>query len=666
MKQLPFLPKLFLMVRLIGSKASFWNLNSLKRASLDVTPHLEVPVVGICQVAHFFKANNDALGQVTSGKKRWSDGTLVAGEQFEYTFDDIGNRKQSRYGGDANGSLLRRFNYGVNLLNQYTTRSAGPGTVRYANILGEATNAATVTVNNQAPYRRGDFFRLELPVTNTAPVWLGVTNIAVLNQGTNVDLIATNAGSVFVPKTPEAFGYDADGNMTNDGRFALTWDAENRLVKVESLASAPVGSKRKVEWTFDGLGRRVRQTEFVWNASTNDYQLSTDTKLVSDGWRNIAELNATNLTLRTYAWGLDLSGSLGGAGGVGGLLMINSASAINSQPSTHFYAYDGNGNVAALVSAATGTASANYEYEPFGVTLRATGPMALENPFRFSTKRASDATDWVLYEYRGYSPGMGRWLSRDPIGERGGVNIFAFVRNDSIHRYDGLGLYTLDEAEGSLRDSGVQPAIPATPGQALVGATAGAWVAGTPPQYSDQQIFNEWYRLEKARGAWWNSLPKCPKKLCIIMGALSLGQKPQLGGQDLSDSAFNVFSKDRSQWKSPKPPSNAELNLHPGTIWTMRSKPDASGHANQCTYDATGTLLETPPGSGTVDWYRPGLTTTHYNHDVAPAYMASRLDGGASMGVISSTFTGEPNIFSPPGSNLNKYYEVRPLWAEAQ
>lgn len=35
----------------------------------------------------------DTLGQVTSGKKYWSDGTPVAGEQFAYAYDDIGNRK---------------------------------------------------------------------------------------------------------------------------------------------------------------------------------------------------------------------------------------------------------------------------------------------------------------------------------------------------------------------------------------------------------------------------------------------------------------------------------------------------------------------------------------------------------------------------------------------
>ena len=62
----------------------------------------------------------DALGQVNSGKKYFNDNTPVPGQQFEYGFDDIGNRKNTKSGGDENGWNLRSANYGVNSLNQYT------------------------------------------------------------------------------------------------------------------------------------------------------------------------------------------------------------------------------------------------------------------------------------------------------------------------------------------------------------------------------------------------------------------------------------------------------------------------------------------------------------------------------------------------------------------
>jgi hypothetical protein len=47
-----------------------------------------------------------------------------------------------------------------------------------------------------------------------------------------------------------------------------------------------------------------------------------------------------------------------------------------------------------------------------------------------------------------YDPGQGRWLSRDPIAEQGGVNLYGFVGNDGINRQDKLGLATVYTEDG--------------------------------------------------------------------------------------------------------------------------------------------------------------------------------------------------------------------------
>ena len=162
----------------------------------------------------------DLLGQVTSGKKYWSDGTAVAGQQFEYGFDDIGNRKLARFGGDTNGANLRQSDYKVNLLNQYTNHTV-PG---YVTLLGEATNTATVKVNSTAADRKSRYYHAELTVTNTTnPLYLSVTN-----KATNGVLTASVTGNVLLAKTPEVFKYDLDGNLTSDGLWTNTWDGENR------------------------------------------------------------------------------------------------------------------------------------------------------------------------------------------------------------------------------------------------------------------------------------------------------------------------------------------------------------------------------------------------------------------------------------------------------
>jgi len=155
--------------------------------------------------------------------------------------------------------------------------------------------------------------------------------------------------------------------------------------------------------------------------------------------RHMRELPATNNALvRSYVWGLDLSGTLEVAGGVGGLLWISN---FHSPIGTHFVGYDGNGNVVALVSATTGTETARYEYGPFGEPIRVSGSAASLNPFRFSTKRTCNTTDLVLYEYRAYSPGLGRWLSRDPIELAG---VYNYLANDCLGKAEILGLWNED------------------------------------------------------------------------------------------------------------------------------------------------------------------------------------------------------------------------------
>ena len=375
----------------------------------------------------------DALGQVISGKKYWGDGTPVAGQQFTYNFDDIGNRKSTAAGGDGSGLNLRTANYYANSLNQYTSRDV-PG---YATVLGSANANATVTVNLQRAIRQGSYFWDEVSATNTsAALYLTLTNLAVLNNGTNADIVATNLGNVYLAQTPETFGYDADGNTTNDGRFTYTWDAENRLVNLTSLSSAPTASKVKLDFAYDFQGRRIQKIVST-NNGTSYVAVSTN-RFVYDGWNLIAETAANGALIRSYIWGMDLSGSLQGAGGVGGLL---SETYYGTAATNCFVAFDGNGNVAALVNAADGTTVAQYEYDPFGQIIRATGPMAKPNPIRFSTKYQDDDSGQNYYGYRFYNPNPGRWLSRDPVGERGGVNIYSFVYSDPNDRIDVLGLF---------------------------------------------------------------------------------------------------------------------------------------------------------------------------------------------------------------------------------
>ncbi len=134
-----------------------------------------------------------------------------------------------------------------------------------------------------------------------------------------------------------------------------------------------------------------------------------------------------------FFWGPDLSGSLQGAGGVGGLV------AVSIDGFFYFPGYDNNGNVIGYWDE-SGSLVAEYSYDAFGNTLSSSGSMASVFPHRFSTKYYDAETDLYYYGYRYYAPSLGRWISRDPIEETGGRNLYAICLNGLPFDTDPTGL----------------------------------------------------------------------------------------------------------------------------------------------------------------------------------------------------------------------------------
>jgi len=314
--------------------------------------------------------------------------------------------------------------------------------------MGASLLTNSVTVNGNTAYRNQEYYRQQIPANNgSSALW---TNI-IVSGGQSV------TGNVYVAAQPETFMYDADGNLTNDGRWAYTWDGENRLTKM--VVNTNVGPQYTLAFAYDPKGRRIQKVVI-----TNGVTIYTDNFLY-DSWNLISTLNSSLSLLNSYVWGNDLSGSLQKAGGVGGLLEVSYQ---GFAMTNCFPAYDGNGNVTALVNAADGTLAANFDYGPFGEPIRMTGAMAKNDPFRFSTKYDDDEDDLLYYGYRYYKPSTGAWLSRDPLGEAGfnllrtpkkysvnqcqsckkgtsmkvnvaGGNIYNFVNDDPLTEYDTLG-----------------------------------------------------------------------------------------------------------------------------------------------------------------------------------------------------------------------------------
>ena len=254
-----------------------------------------------------------------------------------------------------------------------------------------------------------------------------------------------------------------------------------------------------------------------------------------------------------------------------------------------------------LVNAADGKESARYEYGPFAEPLRMTGPMAKINPIRFSTQYADDVTGDIKYLYRDYTAGTGRWRSRDPIGEKGGINLFAFVCNNALLKYDRLG----HEDNETVREK-----------------------------------FDAWYADQKANMSWLKSLPDCPcslqQKKCFI-GLIYTG-------------SYMYFYVAPNGWTLAT--TILLQKYHPGGVYDLRQNVKAGESGQQCIYDMHGKLITHGPGAGTPDragsegglWGPNG----HLAQDVYPYEWALQLDGSPSS---------NPNI---DGEFYKKYMEVRP------
>jgi len=241
--------------------------------------------------------------------------------------------------------------------------------------------------------------------------------------------------------------HDEDGNLTEQGNWIYKWNAENRLIEAYSFAE-----DKKLEFVYDYLGRRVEKK--VTQISTTT--VTDEEQFLYDGWNLVAvyDVSNSNALVKTHTWGLDLSQTLQGAGGVGGLLGVEELT--GTHQGVYAFAFDVNGNVSEVLNAA-GSVVAHYEYSPFGEVIWSSGSYADANVWRFSSKYFDSETELYYYGFRYYDPVTGRWISKDPIRERGGLNLYGFVLNAPTRFVDLLGLVpnicdAIDIANKELRD----------------------------------------------------------------------------------------------------------------------------------------------------------------------------------------------------------------------
>ena len=234
--------------------------------------------------------------------------------------------------------------------------------------------------------------------------------------------IVRNGGEAFTPQ------YDADGNQTlvktSTGIWEVTYNAENRPVKFESEDRGTT-----VECAYNSMGRSFEKKVTVGGTTGfHAHYLYRD-------YLQVAECDLTGETpevVRSYIWDPSEPEATR-------VLSMTRWEANGTQEKEHLYCmHDAMKNVTSLFGEARGR-RALYEYRPYGGLITSEGNMAEENKFRFSSEYMDDELGLVYYNYRHLNPHDGRWISRDPIEEEGGWNLFAFAGNNGVNRWDYLG-----------------------------------------------------------------------------------------------------------------------------------------------------------------------------------------------------------------------------------
>ena len=218
-----------------------------------------------------------------------------------------------------------------------------------------------------------------------------------------------------VPFVPE---YDLDGNatsiQTSTGAWTITYNGANRPVRFRNEESDTT-----IECGYDSQGRRCFKKVTVAGTVTLHH------RYIYRGYLQIACVDLTR-SGHPALWFVLWDPSQETA---------TRPLAIQKDGTWYTYGCDITKNVCEVFGPA-GYIRTSYSYAPFGA-VSASGDVT--QPFQWSSEHYDSETALVYYNYRHYSPDLGRWLSRDPIEEQGGVNLYAFTSNAPIVQIDILG-----------------------------------------------------------------------------------------------------------------------------------------------------------------------------------------------------------------------------------
>jgi len=327
-------------------------------------------------------------------------GNTVAGailQQYAYGYDASGNRTTEQIGTGTSGSVaISQSTY--NSDNQVTSRAGGSGQMLFAGSLNEQATVSVAGSSATVNHSTTNFFGYTSVTNGTNVIPVTAADYSANSITNKYQVIITNSG---VAKT---LTFDLNGNETSVVTATSTntyqWDAANRLLSV-------TGTTNQSLFTYDGLGRRVQIVEL-----TNGVAMSTN-KFLWDKAGLSEQRNVAGSVIKQFYWeGEQISGT------------------------NYYFTRDHLGSIREMVDA-SGTIQARYNYDPYGRRTKVSG--SLDADFGFTGDFYHASSGLCLTFLRAYDPDLGRWLSRDLLAERAGLNLYDYVFNNPINWLDPYG-----------------------------------------------------------------------------------------------------------------------------------------------------------------------------------------------------------------------------------
>ena len=224
---------------------------------------------------------------------------------------------------------------------------------------------------------------------------------------------ALGVGDRLASWTGGSYTYDLAGNVTRIERTGrptldLAWNSQYQLV---SVATNGVFAE---DYEYDALGRRVSTTTME----------GTTRHVYDDRWQVIADLDEDGNVIASYTWGDGIDHLI--AVKVGGM--------------SYYPLTDIQGTIWGYVDSQNNVV-ARWRYDAWGNVIDefVTVPALASLRYRFQGREWSAATGLVNFRMRWYDAETGRWLSKDPIGLNGGLNLYAFCKCNPVGFYDSNG-----------------------------------------------------------------------------------------------------------------------------------------------------------------------------------------------------------------------------------